>query len=1120
MPKKRSLLLLAALLPMLASAQCSDTLTVVLYPDSGSGDYTWSQLVYPSVLDYCNLPTPASSTNDAHFQVGVWHASGHCNCYITGCAWARQRAGMNFNHSIPANATVLSANLHLEDKGTGSLIGDMLLNGTQVVAGNTQTINEDVTAMVQSMLGSGSALGFSLQAQQEDDNQQLKYLHSTESANMSQWPSLTVSFVTTEILTATTSTSSNCAPPFSGTASVSPSNGTAPFDYTWNAQAGGQSTATATGLQAGSYLCTVSDANGCTGVAQATVDMLPSATLGISVTSAVSCIPGGDGVATAIASGGSAPYTYAWLNGGTTQTGSTATGLSAGYAHVTVTDAGGCATQASTYLWSPAPNANAISTIAATCGHSNGSILLEGNNAYTPWQYSWDVAAGSQSTDLATGLAPGTYSVTVTNSLGCTQQQSFTATGTPGPEAFASATETACGASNGSITITPANGTPPYTYGWDNNAGIGPLATGLGLGMYGLTMTDAEGCSTTVQTAINEIGLGGLQTIVANDGVAHDVDIKHDVDNWGTPFIVVTRHATTLRYGEIFFPDVYYRSYLSFGQTLSAGTLDSAKLVLTGAVKSIACLPLWGGLDEATVNNNTVPSQLTGFGSITNSTYVNGERTFDVTAALQHMINNNQEPTFRFTGITINGGTATFASSENSNTASRPRLEVYYSSTPSTISTASTAASCNTSNGTATANITGGVTATGWQWDANANNQSSQTATGLAAGNYVVTMTDNTGCGVVELVNVPGNTLAISTSSTANTAAPNNGTATAHATGGVLPYTYQWDASASSQVTATASGLGSGTYMVSVADSTGCQLTDSATVVDSCTAGCPLPTSLWSQNVQDVSAILKWIPVCGASGYQLQYKVAGTSTWTTVWKYNNIGHKNITGLSPSTTYKYRINTLCGNTSSGWSGMHTFYTLAAPCSVPSGTLANPVGLNQAKLQWTAVAGAVSYTIRWREAGGSWASLNKGGNAVHHWLTGLTPGSTYQWQIRAACQYGNVLGTSWSSLNTIVTPSNKWELSDEAEALLQGEAASMELFPNPARSEVWVQFTGLAAHDNTQLMVLDATGRLVHQQPIAGNGVTRLHLYQQLPPGAYLVRGQAGNRSFTKRLMIVR
>ena len=143
--------------------------------------------------------------------------------------------------------------------------------------------------------------------------------------------------------------------------------------------------------------------------------------------------------------------------------------------------------------------------------------------------------------------------------------------------------------------------------------------------------------------------------------------------------------------------------------------------------------------------------------------------------------------------------------------------------------------SCNgLSDGTATANnITGGTGSYTYLWS---DGQTTNPATGLGIGAYTITVTDQNGCQVSDNVTVLEPPLLAIGSMSQDSVSCNglsDGTATANnITGGTGSYTYLWDASSGSQTTNPATGLGIGTYTITVTDQNGCQVSDNVTVLE------------------------------------------------------------------------------------------------------------------------------------------------------------------------------------------------------------------------------------------------------------------------------------------------
>ncbi|WP_410503567.1 T9SS type A sorting domain-containing protein [Flavobacterium sp. Root901] len=302
----------------------------------------------------------------------------------------------------------------------------------------------------------------------------------------------TVTITEPVILTAGISnTNVSCNGGTNGTATVTAAGGTAPYTYSWS-PAGGTA-ATATGLAAGTYTATITDANGCT-VNQSVVITQPSA---ISVTEThvnVSCNGGANGSATVNVNGGTGTYTYSWAPFGGTA--ATATGLSAGTYTATITDANGCTATQSVTIAEPTAISVTETHINVSCnGGANGSAVTGGTGAYT---YAWSPAGGTAATATATGLSAGTYTVTITDANSCSATQSVTITEPAVLAATTSKTDVSCnGGTNGTAAVNVTGGTGAYTYSWSPSGGTAATATGLAAGTYTVTITDANNCTIT-----------------------------------------------------------------------------------------------------------------------------------------------------------------------------------------------------------------------------------------------------------------------------------------------------------------------------------------------------------------------------------------------------------------------------------------------------------------------------------------------------------------------------------------------------------------------------------------------------------------------------------------------
>ncbi|MBI2967251.1 MAG: PKD domain-containing protein [Bacteroidetes bacterium] len=305
----------------------------------------------------------------------------------------------------------------------------------------------------------------------------------------------TVTITEPSILSSTAEQTNVCSGDSTGTAEVFVSGGTPAYAYLWST---GQTTISITGLSAGSYSVTTTDANGCSDTATVITIIPFPAVLSATSQKNVSCFGGSDGSAADSAFGGTPPFAYLWSSGQDT---SVITGLPAGNYIVTITDTNGCTKTDTIAITQPSLiNPNPSQTNVSCFGDSSASAFASASGGTPPYSYLW---SNGDTDSVAAAVAVGSYTVTVTDTNGCTIVDSVLITQPAKLNASFFVSYVSCfGDSDGVAGVTPSGGTPPYSYLWSNSATTSSVS-GLVASGYFFTVTDTNGCTTIDTLFIN-----------------------------------------------------------------------------------------------------------------------------------------------------------------------------------------------------------------------------------------------------------------------------------------------------------------------------------------------------------------------------------------------------------------------------------------------------------------------------------------------------------------------------------------------------------------------------------------------------------------------------------------
>jgi gliding motility-associated-like protein len=273
-----------------------------------------------------------------------------------------------------------------------------------------------------------------------------------------------------------------------GSASVTVSLGTAPYRYLWSSSTSQGSTAS--NLSAGSHSVTVTDSNNCVTAIPFVINE-PTLLTSHGTATPATCYGKNDGTASALVSGGSAPYSYHWSNG---QSNQSITQLLSGTYSLTCTDANGCISVTDAVVNQPsAIILHSISTPVSCKDGSDGQAIVQCSGGTPAYSYSW--TNGSVS-NVSSGLGAGNYSVTITDANGCTESNMVSISEPDALVLNQTLTDVTCfGSANGSATINVAGGTAPYRYNWFPSGATTATVSSLAAGNYSISVTDVHGCN-------------------------------------------------------------------------------------------------------------------------------------------------------------------------------------------------------------------------------------------------------------------------------------------------------------------------------------------------------------------------------------------------------------------------------------------------------------------------------------------------------------------------------------------------------------------------------------------------------------------------------------------------
>ena len=656
-----------------------------------------------------------------------------------------------------------------------------------------------------------------------------------------------------------------------GSAIANPIGGTPAYTYLWD---NGQTTQIATGLTPGSHIVTVTDMNLCETTCEIVIAEPVELLCSISLLNDISCFGENDGSAEVMTNGGTPEYTYIWDDG---QTSSIGINLTPGNHTVTVTDSQGCTTMCSVNIFEPLEFTCTVDLVNnVLCeGEVNGSATAVTAGGISPFTYLWD---NNETTATALMLASGPHSVTVTDATGCTTMCTVIIMDQSTLECTVTLVQNvSCnGDLDGAALVNPVGGVTPYTYEW-SNLEITQSAVGLAAGLNTVTLTDANGCTTTCEIIITEPPIltcsvalendiscfgfnDGSATVTAvggtpdytylwddNQTTATAVDLTpglHTVTVTDANQCVTICEIIILEPAELTCTISLINDISCFGENDGTATItplggvpgytylwDDGQTTQTG-------INLMPGLREVTVTDvnacTTVcsitinePAEFTCTVALVSDVLCAGDINGSATAVelggigpFVYLWDNNETTA---TAVMLSGGNHTVTITDATGCTTECSIEIMDQSTLQCTITLDQDVSCNGGiDGSATAEAIGGVGPFSYMWD---NGESTATAVSLDAGTHTVTVNDINDCGTtctIMIAEPPVYSCSISLENDISCFGADDGSATVTAIGGTPGYTYLWD---NNQTGATATGLTPGLHTVTVTDANGCPTT-------------------------------------------------------------------------------------------------------------------------------------------------------------------------------------------------------------------------------------------------------------------------------------------------------
>lgn len=673
-----------------------------------------------------------------------------------------------------------------------------------------------------------------------------------------------------------TVTNALCQSPV-GAIDVVVTGGTAPITHSWS---NGATTEDITGLTAGTYTDTITDANGCQVIISANIINANQFTASSTVVNPTCADPNGGSIDVTI-TGGDAPFLFVW-SPNTQNVTEDVNGLAGGTYTVEITDDAGCEFTLQSVITAPVPPTATVVVTDAQCGQSTGSVNVTVQGGSGNFTYLW--SNGATTEDLS-GVPAGDYSVVITDAadLTCIANASGTVENDNEPIVTITTVNTSCTANTGTATLSINGGSGNFSFSWSGPNSFNSTdqnLTGLAAGTYSVVVTDLSTTCVVEESGVVEPADAPELTAVSvnttcgqNNGL---IDIT--IDGGTEPFTILWNGNPSTELDRINLAPGTYIFLLTDANDCSVTQtfeiLPSTQPVIDGIAVNPTC-----GNDTGSVN-------ITVSQAVSPVVYA---WTLDGAA-----FSTNEDIS------SLAPGTYIIVATDGSGCVVRDTFNLIYDNQP-VLSFTSLPTSCSAPTGSIDLTITGGQAPFDASWTGpDGFTFIGQDPSGLGAGCYTVTVVDANTCEVtleacIENTDGPDVTL----TAVQPNCGENNGSITALIENGVEPIVFAWTPDLGQTLTPT--NLAEGTYTIEVTDADGCETTESITLVN---------TGLLVVTADQIDAS------CGSDNGSITLQVSGgVSPYTFLWSPSGETTNAITGLS-SGNYSVVVTDAVGCEASG------------------------------------------------------------------------------------------------------------------------------------------------------------------------------------------------------------